>query len=67
MSLYDHYFSSCACNYAQNGVQGSLREVRLGPQLVDISLHAALTKKRKMFDSSAVVWCADRLYTPYTF
>ena len=55
------------CNYAQNGVQKSLREVHLGPQLVDLSLHAALAKKRKIFDSSHVAWCAVRLYTPYTF
>ena len=41
--------------------------VRLGPQLVDLSLYAALTKKRKILDGSAVVWCAVRLYTPYTF
>ena len=31
------------------------------------SLHAALTKKRKISDSRALVWCADRSYTPYTF
>ena len=39
----------------------------LGPELVDLRLHAALTKKRKISDSNAVVWCADCFYTPYTF
>ena len=39
----------------------------LGPQLVDLSLHTSLTKKRKILDSSEVVWCAVHLYMPYTF
>ena len=34
---------------------------------MDLSSHAALTKKRKIFGSKAVVWYADRLYMPYTF
>ena len=38
-----------------------------GAVLVNLSLHAALTKKRKIFESSEVVWCAYRLYTPYIF
>ena len=41
--------------------------MRLGPQLVDLSLHAAVTKKSKIFESSAVFWCVVRLCTPYTF
>ena len=28
-------------------------------------MHAALTKKNKIFDSSVVVWFAVCLYTPY--
>ena len=31
------------------------------------SSHAALTKKRKIFDSRAVVCCADHPYTLYPF
>ena len=30
---------------------------------MDLSSHAALFKKRKISDSSAFVWCAERLYT----
>ena len=37
-----------------------------GTLRVDVSLHAALTKKRKIFECSAVFWCAVRLCTPYT-
>ena len=58
---------SCVCDYVQNGVQEWLREVLFRPQLVDLGLHAALTKKRKMFESSADFWCAVRLCMPYTF
>ena len=36
------------------------------PKLVDLSLHAALTKKGKVSDSGAVVWCADR-FLGYTW
>ena len=67
MSLYDLYYLNCAYNYAQNGVQESLREVRSEPQLIHLSLYAALTKKRNIFECSAVAWCAVRLYTPHTF
>ena len=48
-------------------MQEGLREVRLGPQLVDLSLHATLTKKRKMYDIRASIGCANCSYTPYTF
>ena len=39
----------------------------LGPQLDDHTLHAVLTKKRKIFDISAVAWYAVHLYMTYTF
>ena len=35
--------------------------------LVDLSSHTVVTKKRKISDSSAVIWCVDRLYKLYTF
>ena len=35
-------------------------------QLVGLSLHAALTKKRKISDGRASVWCVDCSYMPYT-
>ena len=44
-----------------------IREVRLGPQLVDLGLHATLTKKRKIYDIRASIGCANCSYTPYTF
>ena len=34
--------------------------------MVDLSQHAVLTKKRKIFDSRPVVWCADHTYTVYS-
>ena len=55
--VMDVDFSSCACIYTQNGVQETVHEVRLGLQLVNLSWHAALTKKRKIFECNAVVWC----------
>ena len=58
---------SCVRNYAQNGIQESHRDMHFWLYLVDLSSHAALTKKRKICDSRAFVYCGDRLYTPYTF
>ena len=42
-------------------------DTSLEPQLNDLSSHAALTKKRKISDTTAVVWCADCSYTLYSF
>ena len=33
----------------------------------NLSSYAALTKKRKISDSRPFTWCAEHLYTPYTF
>ena len=42
----------------------SLRKSAFGAiTRIGLSLHAALAKKRKISGSSAVIWCADRLYT----
>ena len=73
--MYELRFWSCECNYAQISYRitygpkstSHIRNVLLGPQLVDLDVHAALTKKRKIFDSNAVVGCVVRWYTPYTF
>ena len=38
-----------------------------GPYLDNLRSHAALSKERKISNSSAFVWCVDRSYTLYTF
>ena len=42
-------------------------DVCLEPKLIDLSSHAALTKKRKISDRRAVIWCADHSYILYSF
>ena len=58
-SLYHLQFSSCVSNYAQNGIHKSHCDVCFGPYLIDLSSHVALTKKRKISDSRAFIWCAQ--------
>ena len=53
--------------YAQKGISERDCDAGLEPQLAGLSSHAALTKKRKISDSRAVVQCEDCLYTPYSF
>ena len=67
MSLYNPYFSSFACIFAQNGVWERDCNVCLDPQLAHLSSHAALTKKRNISDSRALICCADCSHMPHSF
>ena len=47
--------------------QKEIVAVCLDPLLADLNSHTALIHKRHIFASRAVIWCAEHLYTLYSF